>query len=218
MALQDYNDLLTAIPRWLNKRSLDGMAADFIALTESDVQSKLRTREMMTTVEAPVTCASVNLPVDWLDATRLWIGGSSRALDFVTPDTMPELRARYGGAEGVPTHYGLIDSVIELVPVPASECSLWMTYYAKVPTLSVDAPTNWLTQRDIGVYLYGALVRAAPYLIDDARVATWNNEFSGRVQALNAASQVALHSGGPLVRRARGYRSGYRPAAWGVVA
>jgi hypothetical protein len=211
MALQDYNDLLTAIPRWLNKRSLDNMAADFITLTETDIQSKLRTREMQKTVEAPVTCASVNLPLDWLDATRLWIGGATEALDFATPDAMPELRARYGGAAGVPTAYGLIDNVIELMPVPAQECSLWMTYYARIPTLDVDHPTNWLTARDIGVYLYGALVRAAPYLIDDARVATWNNEFSGRVQAMNAASQVALHSGGPLVRRFRGYRRGPNP-------
>jgi hypothetical protein len=200
----------------VNKRSLDSMAADFIALTETDIQSKLRTREMQKTVEAPVTCNSVTLPLDWLDATRLWIGGQHRALDFATPDAIEELRWQQSGG-GAPTHYTLVDNVIELAPVPAGELSLWMTYYARIPALSADAPTNWLTQRDIGVYLYGALVRAAPYLIDDARVATWNNEFSGRVQAMNAASQVALHSGGPLVRRVRGYRRGPQPVAWGAI-
>jgi hypothetical protein len=214
MALVDYNDLLTSIPRWLNKRNLDNMAADFITLTESDIQSKLRSREMQVTVEAPVTCANVNLPLDWLDATRLWIGGQSRALDFSTPDDMVEQRARYVNTPGVPTHYGMIDGTIELSPVPSTECSLWMTYYAKIPTLDADHPTNWLTQRDIGVYLYGALVRAAPYLIDDARVATWNTEYLGRIQSLNASSTVALHSGGPLVRRFRGYRRGPSPIPW----
>jgi len=214
MALQNYNDLLEKIPKWLNKRALDGMAADFITLTESDIQSKLRSREMMITVEAPVTCASVNLPLDWLDATRLWIGGQARALDFITPDAMPEFRARYGVAPGTPTAYGLIDNVIELVPVPTTECSLWMTYYAKIPPLDADHPTNWLTQRDIGIYLYGALVRASPYLIDDARVATWDKEYTGRIQQINASSQVALHSGGPLVRRMRGYRRGPSSIPW----
>jgi hypothetical protein len=41
----------------------------------------------------------------------------------------------------------------------------------RVPVLDADHPTNWLTVRDIGVHLYGALVRAAPYLIDDASCA-----------------------------------------------
>jgi hypothetical protein len=129
---------------------------------------------------------------------------------------MPELRARYQEATGVPTHYGLIDNVIELVPVPSSECSLWMTYYARIPKLTVDEPTNWLTTRDIGVYLYGALVRAAPYLIDDARVPTWDKEYTGRIAALNLTSNVALHSGGPLVRRIRGYGHKVHAGPWGA--
>lgn len=214
MALQNYTDLLEKIPRWLNKRALDGMAGDFLALTESDIQSKLRSREMQVTVEAPVTCANVNLPLDWLDATRLWIGGQPRALDFLTPDAMVEQRAHYSNAPGVPTHYGMIDGTIELSPVPSEECSLWMTYYAKIPTLDEDNPTNWLTARDIGIYLYGALVQASPYLMDDARVAVWDKQYTGRVQQLNASSQVALHSGGPLVRRFRGYRRGPSPIPW----
>lgn len=219
MALQNYNDLLTAIPKFVNKRSLDGMAGDFIALTESDIQSKLRTREMQVKVEAPVTCASVNLPPDWLDATRLWIAGQHRALDYVTQDALEEMRGCQGGmVPGVPTHYSLADNVIELAPVPTNELSLWMLYYAKIPTLSVDRPTNWLTARDIGVYLYGALVRASPYLLDDARVATWANEYTARVQQLNISSQVALHSGAPLVRRRQGYGRGVNPLPWGRTA
>jgi hypothetical protein len=209
-----YDDLLTYIPKFLNKRSLDGMAPLFLALAEADIQSKLRTREMQVTVEAPVTCASVNLPLDWLDATRLWIGGQPQALKFSTPDEMIELQARYGSAPGIPTHYGFIDNVITLAPVPSGECSLWMTYYAKIPRLTVDLQSNWLAVRDMGVYLYGSLVRASPYLIDDARVATWDREYTGRIQAMNTASQVALHSGGPLVRRFRGYRRGPSPIPW----
>lgn len=215
MALTDYNDLLVAIPKWLNKRSLDGMAADFIALTESDIEAKLRTRQMQVTVEAPVTCNSVTLPLNWLDATRLWIGGQHKALDFVTPDAIEEIRWQQE-AGGHPTCYTLVDNLIELAPVPTAELSLWMTYYARIPRLSADEPTNWLTARDIGIYLYGSLVRAAPYLIDDARVATWDREYTGRIQALNVSSQVALHSGAPLVRRFRGYRRGPQPVAWGA--
>jgi hypothetical protein len=218
MALQTYDDLLTAIPKWLNKRSLDGMAADFITLTESDIEAKLRSRQMHVTVEAPVTCASVNLPVDWLDASRLWIAGQGRALDFATMDAIEEIRARHAGASGTPTHYTLVDNVIELAPVPSTELSLWMTYYARVPALDADHPTNLLTTRDIGVYLYGALCRASPYLIDDARVATWDREYTSRIQSLNVSSSVALHSGAPLVRRIRGYGHKRNAGPWGISA
>jgi hypothetical protein len=206
MALQTYTDLLEAIPRWVNKRALDDRAPDFIALAEADLEAKLRTREMQTTVEAPVTCPTVNLPPDWLDATRLWIGGNTRALDFATPDMMVEVRSRWPGG-GTPTHYGLNDSVIELAPQPTAEMSLWMTYYARIPRLDGDHPTNWQTTRDIGVYLFGALMQASAYLLDDARVAVWEKNYMARVAQLNMSSQVALHSGAPLKIRMRGYGS-----------
>lgn len=206
MALATYEDLLDAIPKWVNKRTLDGRTADFIALAEADIEAKLRTREMQTTVEAPVTCPSVNLPPDWLDATRLWLGGGLRALDFATPDTLIEIRAGCPGG-GMPTHYGLTDTVIELAPEPTTEMSLWMTYYARIPKLDTEHPTNWLTARDMGVYLFGSLIQASAYLLDDARIKVWQDQYAARLAQLNMTSQVALHSGAPLKIRVRGYGS-----------
>jgi len=216
MALGNYNDLLTTIPRWLNKRSLDGMAGDFIVLTETELQSRLRSREMQTTVDAMVNCAATALPADWLDATRLWMDGAERALKFCTPDALEEIRQRNAGC--APSHYSWTDSAIELAPVPTGELLLHMTYYRRIPTLSVDAPINWLTTRDVGIYLFGALTKASPYLLDDARVATWAKEYDGRIAALNLSSQVALHSGGPLTRRIRGYGRGVNPVPWSASA
>jgi hypothetical protein len=214
MALENYNDLLLAVPRWLNKRSLDGMAADFVRLTETDLQAKLRSREMQVTVDAPVSCGAVNLPLDWLDATRLWMHGATRALDFCTVDELEEIRRQYACPGGMPTHFSWTDSTIELAPAPTGEMILHMTYYRQIPRLSVAAPINWLTARDMGVYLYGALVRASPYLLDDSRVATWASEYTGRVAALNLSSQVALHSGAPLVRRIRGFGRATKSPQW----
>lgn len=215
MALLNYTDLLDAVPRWVNRRALDGKAADFITLTETDIQAKLRSREMQVTVDAPVSCGAVNLPLDWLDATRLWMDGATKALDFCTPDQLIETRAASAACPGgAPTHYTWTDSTIELAPVPTGEMLLHMTYYRQIPRLTVDAPTNWLTARDIGVYLYGALVRAAPFLLDDARVAVWGKEYDGRLAALNISSQVALHSGAPLTRRMRGYGRGINSPQW----
>jgi hypothetical protein len=140
--------------------------------------------------------------------------GATRALDFCTVDALEEIRHQHANTCGMPTHFSWTDSTIELAPAPSAELLLHMTYYRRIPRLTVDAPTNWLTDRDMGVYLYGALVRASPYLLDDSRVATWTKEYADRVASLNLSSQVALHSGAPLKRRIRGYGRGVNPVPW----
>ena len=209
--IDTYADLLEAIPAWLNKHQLEGRAADFIRLAETDMESKLRSREMQKTVEADVTCPTVNLPADWLEASRLWLAGSLEPLRFVTPDEILSHRSAATPADLPPAtgFYSLHDNLIELSPVPGLPVKLWLTYYARIPRLDAAHQTNWLTVRDPGVYLYGALTQAAPYLLDDERVATWGREYAARIQQLNTSSQIALHSGSPLVRRIRGF--GKRP-------
>jgi hypothetical protein len=210
MAIDTYAALIDAIPRWLNKRTLDGRAADFLRLAETDFESKLRTREMQKSVEADVDCPAVTLPSDWLEASRLSFDGASEPLKFATLVQILSLRGQRGDSTAVdlpgwPTHYGFNDNMIEFAPAPTGLMKLRMMYYARVPRLTAAAPTNWLTVRDPGVYLYGALTQASPYLVDDDRVATWSREYNGRIQQLNASSQIALHSGGPLRRRMRGF-------------
>jgi hypothetical protein len=78
-----------------------------------------------------------------------------------------------------------------------------MVYYQQVPPLSNVTTTNWLLSKSPDVYLYGALVHAAPFLMDDQRINTFASFYSQRVEALNLDSDRAVHSGSPLVARPR---------------
>jgi len=49
--------------------------------------------------------------------------------------------------------------------------------FVGVTTLSTSVTTNWLLTAHPDVYLYGSLLEAQPYLIDDARIATWSQLF-----------------------------------------
>jgi hypothetical protein len=60
--------------------------------------------------------------------------------------------------------------------------------FVGVTTLSTSVTTNWLLTAHPDVYLYGSLLEAQPYLIDDARIATWSQLFD------KAASEVRLPS------------------------
>jgi hypothetical protein len=78
-----------------------------------------------------------------------------------------------------------------------------MIYYAKITSLSDGNTTNWLLTKAPDVYLYGALTHAAPFLMDDQRIAVFAQIYLARVQALQDESQKSLHSGSPLIARTR---------------
>lgn len=216
MALDSYSALIDSVGSWLNRRDLASQIPDFVRLVEDDLALKLRDRRMHRTVDATISAEPLALPDDWLEAVRISGAGDGRALLPATPGQLQGLRARrmgYGGTyvagdplPGTTARYAISGNSLELYPAPTQPLTLSMTYYQRIPRLSADAPSNWLLQDDPGVYLYGALIQAAPYLKDDARIATWAALYRDRVDNRNQASAAAEYSGGPLRRTRRGFR------------
>ena len=65
--------------------------------------------------------------------------------------------------------------------------------------------TNWLLGAEPELYLYAALLKSAPYTVDDERLPIWASLYTDALNRLNISSKVALVSGGPLVRGRRGF-------------
>ncbi len=55
------------------------------------------------------------------------------------------------------------------------------------------------------MYLYGALVQSAPYLKDDARIATWADLLQRGLDDFRVDDERAEFSGSTLRVRARGF-------------
>jgi len=55
-------------------------------------------------------------------------------------------------------------------------------YYAKVVALSDAAPTNTMLTNNPDIYLYGALLEAEPFLMNDARAQLWSQAFFKAIQ------------------------------------
>jgi len=58
--------------------------------------------------------------------------------------------------------------------------------------------TNWLLTLAPDVYLYGALLEAAPYTQNDNRIQVWGAGFSSALDSLNRLGMASSFNAGPL--------------------
>jgi hypothetical protein len=201
--ITNFTTLVSTVADYLNRQDLSAQIPTFIQLAESDLNTRLRCREMIVRATTTNDDEYVRLPLDFLEGINLQIVGGQSPLRYITLDEADMVNARQG--YNAPTFYSLMNGAIELVPPPATgdDVEIEMVYYGKITALSDSNQTNWLLLKAPDVYLYGALVHAAPFLMDDQRISVFGSFYSQRVEALNDESQKSLHSGSPLVARTR---------------
>lgn len=200
--ITNYSTLKSAVADYLNRADLTSQIPMFIQFVEADLNTRLRCREMVVRATTTNDEEFVQLPTDFLQALNLQIVDGKTPLRFVTLDEADQIKASQIYTQVIA--YTLVDGAIELVPAPADNVQIEMVYYQKIPALSDANTSNWLLSKAPDVYLYGALVHAAPFLMDDQRVNTFGSFYSQRVEALNMDSDRAVHSGSPLIARPRG--------------
>ena len=200
--ITNYATLQSAIADYLNRADLTAQIQTFIQFAEADLNTRLRSREMIVNATATSDGQFVALPPDWLEAINMMIVGGQSPLRYITPDEADTIikAQTYTSTR----FYSMTTGVIELVPPAVDDITIDMVYYGKIPALSDANTTNWLLTKAPDVYLYGALTHAAPFLMDDQRMGVFSQIYLARVQSLQDESQKSLHSGSPLISRPRG--------------
>lgn len=195
MSITNYSELQAAIGRWLSRTDMASVAPDLITLAETRLNRNLRVRQMETMVTQDITGPVVAFPADWLELRgRPTVDGMP--LNFVTSDQMQERcggMARYEG-----DYYTIRGDDLVVGSRIADTVELGYTYYARIPSLTEAAPTNWLLSTGPDIYLYGSLLEAEPYLKNDPRLETWRSLFQVALGDLQASSEKARFSGGSL--------------------
>ena len=199
--ITDYSSLQSAIADYLNRGDLTSQIQMFIQFCESNINANLRAREMIVRAQATSDKEYVKLPYDWLEASNMQIIGGTSPLRYITLDSSDILKNDTSLHEVAA--YSIMDDAIELVPAPTTDVDIEMVYYAKVRELTDTEPSNWLLDKAPEVYLYGSLMHAATFLVDDTRVPTFASFYTNMISKLNEESYTALHSGSPLVARSR---------------
>jgi hypothetical protein len=204
MALTTYNELKSSVADWLNRTDLTAVVPDFISLAEAQIERTLRTRQMIVRATASIDSEYSAVPADFLETKSIKLNTSPvTPLQFESVDALDSMKGTMYLANGKPLYFGIVGGQIRVLPVPDSTYTAELTYYAKLSKLSSTNATNWLLTQAPDVYLYGALMQAAPYLKDDDRITIWATMYTRGLEELQVADDRGATSGGSILMRAR---------------
>jgi hypothetical protein len=207
MSIATYDELKTAIADFLNREDLTSAIANFVSLAETGINRRLRHWRMQKRSVAVIDAQYATVPSDWLSSMRFYTtDAGTRPLDLISHAELLDRRSERNDRVGRPTHYAVTGGQFEFFPTPDAAYNAELVYFARVPALSDVAPTNWLLTEAADVYLYGALTHSAPFLAEDARLATWAALYQSALDSLGAASDEARYSGVGLRMKIRGMR------------
>jgi hypothetical protein len=125
-------------------------------------------------------------------------------MQYVTPEIYDRL---YGSTlTGTPQMYTIIADEIQLGPIPGSVLTIEMLFYKKFDALTSAATTNWMITNAPDVYLYGCLLEAEPFIMNDPRVQLWATAFKQAITDMQEQDNKDRHSGSALrVMNTSGY-------------
>ena len=207
MAIGNYTQLQTAVANWLDRDDLTDRIPEFITLAEARMNRVLRLRLMESKYTASTVAAqrNYNLPTGYVQMRNFQINTSPiTPLQYVSPEIYDRL---WGGSTGgTPQFYTIITNEIQLGPVPGSVLTLEMLFYKKITALSGTNTTEQMLTDNPDIYLYGALLEAEPFIMNDERVALWGKGFQQAVADLQEQDNKDRHSGSALrVMNTSGY-------------
>ena len=207
MAINTYGTLKAAVANWLDRDDLSDRIPEFISLSEAIFNRTLRIRAMETTVSDSTPSGSKEdaLPTGYLQMREIHLVTSPVvSLSYITPEIMYRIRA--GSTNGRPTSYTIMGDNILFGPTPDAVYTYSMTYYKALAALSDAAPTNWAILNAPDLYMYGTLLQAEPFLMNDERVPLWERGFRQAISDLQEQDNKDRHSGSEMrVMNTSGY-------------
>ena len=207
MAINNYSTVQTAVANWLDRSDLTDRITEFISLAEATFNRVLRLRAMETTVSDSTPSGSKEdaLPTGYLQMREIHLTTSPvGSLAYITPEIMYRIRA--GSHNGKPNAYTIVGDNILFGPTPDDAYTYSMTYYKSFSALSDDEPTNWLILNAPDLYLYGTLLQAEPFLMNDERVPLWERGMRQVINDLQEQDDKDRHSGSEMrVMNTSGY-------------
>lgn len=200
MAFTSYSDLQTSIAGYLARTDLTSQIPDFIRLCETRLRRDLRIRQMLKSVTTATEAndETVELPSDFLEARDLvLVGNPVQPLNYLSPSLFNR-NARAADA-GKPLEYTILANDFQLAPIPDGAYTVKLLYYAAPAFLSDTNTSNAFLANCPDLLLYGSLIEAEPYLMNDPRLQTWITMFNRGLTSLTTSDQQGQYSGVPLV-------------------
>lgn len=208
MAINTYATLVSAITEYLARdqdATLTARIPDFITLAEAKFNRilfmpQMETRDTLTVDTGATSPELLDLPTDFQSFRRnprLSGVTGKPALEFLTGTQMDDLRFARDDTTGQPLYYSVGGSQIELLPTPNDDYDVEIVYRAKISALTSTNTTNWLLTLAPDLYLYGALMEAAPYTKNQTWLPVWVSGFTTALDALTSLGDRQAFDSGP---------------------
>tara|TARA_R100001530_G_scaffold126410_1_gene95248 strand:- start:360 stop:986 length:627 start_codon:yes stop_codon:yes gene_type:complete len=207
MAIGTYAELQTAVANWLDRDDLTARIPEFITLAEARFNRILRLRSMEAKYTANTVAAQRNLalPTGYIQMRNFQVNTTPlTTLSYVTPEIYDRLWG--GSTSGIPKFYTILANEVSFGPIPATVQEVEMLFYKKFDNLSVTNTTNLLLSEAPDIYLYGAMLEAEPFIMNDERVPLWATALERAVTDMQEQDNKDRHSGSALrVMNTSGY-------------
>jgi len=198
-AFTTYSDLQATIASYLARTDLSAMIPTFIQLAENRLRRELRLRQMLkvSTTTCVANDSTIELPSDFLEMRDLHLNTSPiSVLKYDAPNVF--YRNTFSTISGKPISYTVLAQEFQLAPIPDSDYTLQMLYYAAPPYMSSTVASNVFLANCPDLLLYGALAEAEPYLMNDERLNTWAALYQRGKDALAISDDQGEYAGSPL--------------------
>lgn len=196
--ITDYATTVTAIQDYLARSDLASYVPNFLQNTQAKLYRSLRIRSMETTLNVTMASGVAALPADYLDLKYAYINTSPvKFLERVTPEEIYR-NYRTRSASGKPHWIAREAENFIFGPYPDSNYNILGIYYKQLTLLSASNTTNWFSTNAPDVLLYGALLEAQPFLMNDKRIQTWKMMFDEAVATIDGQDRREKHSGSTL--------------------
>ena len=200
MSISTFAELKTASANWLDRSDLTDRIPEFITLAEARFNRILRIRDMETVSTAISTTAGTreySLPTGFVQMREFHLTTDPLTpLSYITPEMMSRIWA--GSSQGKPEVFTIIADNVRLGPNPDATYTTSMLYYKKITALSASATTNDMLTNNPDIYLYGTLLEATPFIMQDERVGLWLAAFEKAVADIQDQDNKDRHSGSHL--------------------
>ena len=208
MAIGTFAELKVAAANWLDRSDLTDRIPEFISLAEARFNRILRIRDMETVSTAISTAEGTreyDLPTGFVQMKEFHLTTDPLTpLSYITPEMMTRIQA--GSTKAKPEVFTIIADKVRLGPNPDAVYTTSMLYYKTFTALSASNTTSDMLTNNPDVYLYGTLLEAEPFIMNDERVALWATAFKQAIDDIQFQDNKDRHSGSQLrVMNTSGY-------------
>jgi hypothetical protein len=196
MAFSTYSELKTSIANFLARDDLTSQIPDFIRLAEARMSRELDARSMEKRATATTVAGDsyISLPTDLREIRNVQLNTDPvKTLDYYT---VQMINTDYAGqGQGKPKAYSIVGTEILLKPTPDAAYTLEIVYGENVQALSDEDTNNTILSRHPDAYLYGSLMNAYTYLMDEARASQYDQLFTRIMDEIIRDTEKARYGG-----------------------